>query len=101
MRARRRNTELIAHFSPIAVRIPRALSSSAIACNFIAPPARISAMIDASFIACASAFTSRACDRYAASGRSLVISRPTSAPEPLKGWAVRHALRKAGSRASG
>jgi hypothetical protein len=48
-RARRRNTELTPHLTPIAVRTPRALSSSATACNFIAPLALISAMMGGEF----------------------------------------------------
>jgi hypothetical protein len=47
MRARTRNTELTPHLMPIEVRTPRALSSSATACNFITPLAPISAMMGA------------------------------------------------------
>jgi hypothetical protein len=79
MRARRRKTELTPHLTPIAVRTPRALSSSATACNFIAPMALISAMMGASSIACASAFTSRVWGptRRFGQSRSLVVRRPT------------------------
>jgi hypothetical protein len=79
MRARRRNTELTPHLTPIAVRTPRALSSSATACNFITPLALISAMMGASSIACASAFTSRVWGptRRFGKSRSPVVRRPT------------------------
>jgi hypothetical protein len=79
MRALRRNTELVPHLSPLAVEMPRVLSPSAMACNVVAPLARISTMIGASSVACASAFSTRTWGplRRFGQGRSIVIGHPT------------------------